>query len=94
MKYLKKYEQKFEYDITKFKKNDYIYINNKNCAELFPECQIIEVHRNYYDIEIFYENGDLINFILQPSKIEILRKLTPKEIEEFEIKKESSKYNL
>jgi len=103
MKYIKTYEENKKYpkynvgdyvllSIKKIDKNNIKYGNDDPIS--IPDdslAQIVGIDFNvdYPYTSKFYNNRE---FDLKPN--EIIRLLTPEEIEEFEMKKEANKYNL
>jgi hypothetical protein len=87
MKYLKTFEQnKFLYKI-----DDYVLFFNPDTKSNLPG-QIIDIQEeSEWPYRIYYFEEDILGFL---SENEIIRKLTPEEIEIFEIRKITNKYNI
>ena len=93
MKYIKKYEW-FEY---KYKIGDYVYVSGYSNFE--PYAKILKVNKETssgWDYRIRAWSIDYKKMVdyFYIDEIDIERKLTPEEIEEFEIQINSNKYNL
>ena len=101
---IKKFENFQEERIYKI--GDYILYNNDGRWDIEPECKIIDIHDNKvydklsddYDIYPEYQIKPYINDFFETNfwikKHQIIRKLTPEEIEEYKIKESQRKYNL
>lgn len=98
MKYLKTYEEnKIQYYTRvsdNYKVGDYVLIKLNQDKSVVPEAKIIQIEdfRVTYDIEIFSDSGELVETFVFPGEIE--RFLTSEEIENFELKKKATNYNL
>lgn len=96
MKYLKTFEAnsinwQFYWQYKELKINDYIMINPYNLTNYIEPCIIKElpnmINSSYYGEKI---TGNKEAFFRE----HIIRKMTPKEIEQFELEKNANKYNL
>jgi hypothetical protein len=87
------YRKKF-HNHDKYEIGDYVLLNDdpKNKWMIDIECEIIKIENDSYQISSFYKNGKCA--ILWIHNDEISRKMTSEEIEKYEIKKNSEKYNL
>ena len=86
---------------SKYQKGDYVLLLLTDDKSVQPQCKIINVDQNLgkyfeitirYVVEVFNNYDELIEtFVLED---EIKRRLRPKEIEKFENKKISVKFNI
>ena len=104
----KTYLKTVEENKVEYKIGDYILLKNDDDS-VKPEAKIIDIEdkrkffdfdlkdagikvRITYDIEVFSDSNELIETFVYAEEIE--RFLTPKEIEEFELKLSANKYNI
>ena len=89
MKHLRTYE-----NIRHFEVDDVIILNAKEVWEVYPYVKIIDVSKDHgYYIEAYMRRNMMkMNFWLDNFDIE--RLATPEEIEEFELLKDTKKYNV
>ena len=99
MKYIKTYETKN----IKYKIGDYVLLDKKiiededlpdTYALIYNKFKGAHINGSYYFYDVKFPNskGDHDGYEVEYS--EIIRKLTPEEIQEYNIKKDSMKYNL
>ena len=103
MRYLKKFEnftpeyQKDDYvllDVEKVRMNNGD-LNDESLDDVYNVFSILSKIKSYYETddypyELIFPNGETAKVLSD----EISRKLTPDEIDEFELKKSTMKYNL
>jgi hypothetical protein len=95
MIHVKTYEEIRNPNSFKYKVGDYVYFKRPYKWKVFPVVKIIDlsISIDYYVEAFMKENPNrLDNFWLEED--EILRIATPKEIEEYKLKKDMIKYNL
>lgn len=96
MKYLKSYGQMKPYPDSKYNIGDYVLIDKKYYSPFLDNdnayAKIIDVAE---DNNLFYWVAKLSeNKILHCAEWMIIGKLTPKEVEEYELDSSANKYNL
>lgn len=85
MKYLEKFEP------VKYNPGDYYLIKLDIRGKIEWKAKLIEIDKLGYNFEFLNDNDDKIRTYHNPI---IIRKLTPEEIAEYELKRNSTKYNL
>lgn len=97
MKYLKLFE---EFKPVKYNPGDYCLIKLDIRGKREFEAKLLEIDNLGYNFEFLINASDTLNSINNDDKIItyhnpiIIRKLTPEEIQEFDLKYNSIKYNL
>ena len=83
-----------KYINSKYNVGDYVLLTKIDLEWGFTfdrECKVISNDEDNYQVITFDKNEEIDTWI---STSDIIRKLTPEEIENYKIRKESEKYNL